>query len=42
MSSKFFGNSKVKGQSDKNQKNKTKPGSKNKATTAVRKTGRGS
>jgi len=42
MSSKFFGNSKVKGQADKNQKNKTKPGPKNKINTAVRKTGRGS
>tara|TARA_A200000113_G_C8697999_1_gene300927 strand:+ start:524 stop:652 length:129 start_codon:yes stop_codon:yes gene_type:complete len=42
MSSKFFGNSKVKGQADKNQKNKTKPGPKNKNNTAVRKTGRGS
>ncbi len=42
MSSKFFGNSKVKGQPNKNQKNKFKSGSKGKATTAVRKTGRGS
>ena len=42
MSSKFFGNSKVKGQSNNNQKNKTKSRSKGKATIAVRKTGRGS
>jgi len=41
MSSKFFGNSKVKGQSNNNQKDKTKVRSKGKATTAVRKTGRG-
>ncbi len=41
MSSKFFGNSKVKGQSNNNQKNKTKSRSKGKATIAVRKTGRG-
>tara|TARA_B100001057_G_scaffold158080_1_gene158702 strand:+ start:3559 stop:3687 length:129 start_codon:yes stop_codon:yes gene_type:complete len=42
MSSKFFGNSKVKGQPNKNQKNKLKSRSKGKAITAVRKTGRGS
>tara|TARA_B100000925_G_C21871591_1_gene414491 strand:- start:564 stop:710 length:147 start_codon:yes stop_codon:yes gene_type:complete len=41
MSSKFFGNSKLKGQLNKNQKNKFKSGSKGKATTAIRKTGRG-
>ena len=42
MSSKFFGNSKAKGQPNKNQKNKIKAGFKGKASTAVRKTGRGS
>ena len=42
MSSKFFGNSKLKDQPNKNQKNKFKSGLKGKATTAVRKTGRGS
>lgn len=41
MSSKFFGNGKLKGQLNKNQKNKFKSGSKGKATTAIRKTGRG-
>ena len=41
MSSKFFGNKKVKGQSNNNQKNKTKSRSKGKATIALRKTGRG-
>ena len=42
MSSKFFGNSKEKNQLNKNQKNKIKSGLSRKATTAVRKTGRGS
>ena len=42
MSSKFFGNGKLKGQPNKNQKNLFKSGSKGKATTAIRKTGRGS
>ena len=41
MSSKFFGNGKLKGQPNKDQKNKFKSGSKGKATTAIRKTGRG-
>ncbi len=41
MSSKFFGNSKVKGQSNNNQKNKTRSRLKGKANIAVRKTGRG-
>ena len=42
MSSKFFGNSKAKGQSNNNQKNKIKSGSKGKSKFAIRKTGRGS
>ena len=40
MSSKFFGNSKVKDQSN-NKNNKTKSRSRGKATIAIRKTGRG-
>ena len=41
MSSKYFGNSKVKGSSNDKNNKKIKPGSIKKATTSVRKTGRG-
>ena len=41
MSSKFFGNSKVKGPSNDKNKKKIKPGGSMKSTTAIRKTGRG-
>ena len=41
MTSKFFGNSKVKEQSNNNRNNKTKSRSRGKATIAIRKTGRG-
>tara|TARA_B100000965_G_scaffold298634_1_gene256977 strand:+ start:719 stop:847 length:129 start_codon:yes stop_codon:yes gene_type:complete len=41
MSSKYFGNSKVKGPANENNKKKIKSGGSMKATTAVRKTGRG-
>ena len=41
MSSKYFGNSKVKGSSNDKNKKKIKSGGSMKSTTAVRKTGRG-
>ena len=41
MSSKFFGNSKVKGSINNKNKKKFKIGGSMKSTTAVRKTGRG-
>jgi hypothetical protein len=41
MSSKYFGNSKVKGPSNDKNKKKIKSGGSMKSTTAVRKTGRG-
>ena len=41
MSSKYFGNSKVKGPSNDKKNKKIKPGSMKKATKSIRKTGRG-
>jgi hypothetical protein len=41
MSSKYFGNSKVNGPSSDKKNKKIKPGSMKKASTSVRKTGRG-
>ena len=41
MSSKYFGNSKVKGPSNDKKNKKIKTGSMKKATTTIRKTGRG-
>ncbi len=41
MSSKFFGNSKVKGLLNDKNKKKIKTGGSMKSTTAIRKTGRG-
>jgi len=41
MSSKYFGNSKVNGPSKDKKNKKIKPGSMKRASTSVRKTGRG-
>ena len=41
MSSKYFGNSKVNGPSNDKKNKKIRPGSMRKASTSVRKTGRG-
>ena len=41
MSSKYFGNSKVNGPSNDKKNKKIKPSSMKKATTSIRKTGRG-